>query len=180
MMDELEQDIRAHIEMETQDNIARGMSPEEARYAAVRTFGNVTRVQEDAREVWSFVWLEQLWQDVRFGLRMLLKSPAFATVAVLTLAFGIGANTAIFSLIDAVMLRSLPVENPAQLVLLKWSARKQPNIHGMASFGDCPSDLSGGRLNPSGCSFSEPMFREIAAAHILRGPLRLPIAAGWI
>jgi predicted permease len=155
--------------METQDNIARGMSPEEARYAAVRTFGNVTRVQEDAREVWSFVWLEQLWQDVRFGLRMLLKSPAFATVAVLTLAFGIGANTAIFSLIDAVMLRSLPVENPAQLVLLKWSARKQPNIHGMASFGDCPSDLSGGRLNPSGCSFSEPMFREIAAAHIFAG-----------
>jgi predicted permease len=169
MMDELEQDIRAHIEMETQDNIARGMSPEEARYAAVRKFGNVTRMQEDAREVWSFVWLEQVWQDVRFGLRMLLKSPAFTAVAVLTLAFGIGANTAIFSLIDAVMLRSLPVENPAQLMLLKWSARKAPNIHGIISAGDCPSDLRRDALNPAGCSFSEPMLREIAQANFFSG-----------
>src|SRR5580658_8538124 len=152
MLEQLEQEIREHIEMETQDNIARGMSPEEARYAAMRKFGNVTRVQEDAREVWSFVWLEQLWQDVRFGLRMLLKSPAFTAVAVLTLAFGIGANTAIFSLIDAVMLRSLPVENPAQLMLLKWGARKAPNVHGMMSSGDCPVDMTQRVAeNPTGC-----------------------------
>jgi len=107
----------------------------------MRKFGNVTRVKEDTREVWSFVWLEQLWQDIHFGLRMLGKSPGFAAVAILTLALGIGANTAIFSLIDAVMLRSLPVENPSQLVLLQWGARNGPNIHGYMTSGDCPMNL---------------------------------------
>ena len=119
MMEDLDQDIRDFIERETQDNIDRGMSSEEAHYAALRKFGNVTRVKEETREVWSFVWLEQLWQDVRFGLRMLAKKPGFTAVAVLSLMLGIGANTAVFSLIDQILLWSIPGREPSRIVMLQ-------------------------------------------------------------
>src|SRR6202008_2144803 len=113
-----------------QDNIERGMSLYDARCAALRKFGNVTRVKEDTREVWRFSWLEELLQDIRYGLRMVRNSPGFAPVLILPLALGVAANTAIFSWIDAVILRSLPVGKPSQLVVLKWSARNAPRIRG--------------------------------------------------
>jgi hypothetical protein len=106
------------------------MSPEEAHYAALRKFGNLTRAKEDVREVWSIVWLEQLLQDLRFGWRMLRKSPGFTTVVVLSLALGIGANTAIFTLIDAILYKMLPVKNPQELALLQWSVPLDRGLHG--------------------------------------------------
>ncbi|MGB9336328.1 MAG: ABC transporter permease [Candidatus Acidiferrales bacterium] len=119
MLEDLEQDIRDHIAAETQDNIDRGMPPEEARYAAIRKFGNVRRVKEDTREVWSFVWLEQLVQDLRFALRTLRKNPGFAFTAVLILALGIAANVIVFGVLQGLVLRQLDLPHAEQVMTLQ-------------------------------------------------------------
>jgi predicted permease len=113
----LDDELRAHLEMRADDGVASGLSPKDARYDAQKRFGNSLQVKERTRDMDIFAWLESVWQDIRFGARSLRKSPGFASVAILTLALGIGANTAIFSLFDAVLLESLPVREPARLAL---------------------------------------------------------------
>ncbi|MGI8745279.1 MAG: ADOP family duplicated permease [Bryobacteraceae bacterium] len=112
---DLERELRSDLELEIAEQQENGLSAEEARSAARRALGNTTLVKEEAREMWGWTSLERFWQDLRYGVRQLRLSPVFAVVAILSLALGIGANTAIFQLLDSVRLRALPVPNPEQL-----------------------------------------------------------------
>jgi predicted permease len=115
---EMDAEMRFHLEMETEKNIRRGMSEEAARLAAQRSFGGIERTKETYRDFTRFRWLEEVWQDLRYGARMLLKKPGFTSIAVLTLALGIGANTAIFSVIYTVLIRELPFADADRLVTI--------------------------------------------------------------
>jgi predicted permease len=145
---ERSREIDFYLEAETADNIASGMAPDEAASAARRKFGSPTLIREEIYHMNTVSWLESIVQDVRYGIRLLVKSPGFALVAIVSLALGIGANTAIFQLIDAVRLRNLPVEKPHELAEIKIAGGNQ----GMG-------------MNDAYGELTRPMWEEIRRDH---------------
>jgi hypothetical protein len=128
--DDLDEEIRQHMAERTAALIEQGRDPEEAAREARRSFSNITLARERSVEVWQWRWLENLWADLRFALHQLRKSPGYTLTAILTLAIGIGANAAIFTLVDDVMLRSLPVSHPNELVQIGYRSPATPEFIG--------------------------------------------------
>src|SRR5688572_8582819 len=124
---DLDDEIASHLAEAAEDYERQGLSPEEARWAAQRSFGGVTQAKEVYREIRSKTWLEDLARDLRHGLRALRKSPAFTTAAAATLALAIGANTAMVGVLNAVLLRPLPYRSPEQLAML-WTEDPTQNL----------------------------------------------------
>jgi predicted permease len=192
-LNDLDADIRDHIERETQDNISRGMTPADARFAALRKFGNITLTQEATRHIWISVWFDQLVQDLRFAFRTLRKFPGFTVAAVLTLTLGIGVNTSIFSLLYSLVLRPLPVKDPASIVSIYQQFRGHysrgvygaPSLlsypeyvnfrdsarafSGLAAFADDQLSLSGATGQTIPALLASCNYFDVLAAEIIRG-----------
>jgi predicted permease len=144
---DLDDEIAYDLAADAEERVRAGVPREEAEYASRREFGNVSLTKETVREAWGWMTLDRFIQDVRYGWRTLIKSPVFTAMAVLSLALGIGANTAIYSVMDAIMLRSLPVHNPEDLVILNWHTKtRRPGV--VQSHNGSSYDVGHGTVSP--------------------------------
>ncbi len=160
---DLEDEIAYDLAAEAEDHAASGMSRDEAARRSRQDFGNLLLVKEATREMWGLAWFERLAQDLKYGLRTMRRNAGFTVIAVLSLALGIGANTAIYSFMDAILLRSLPVRDPQSLVAFQWRSKAWPEvIHG---------SVGGGRLDPKqgfiGYPVPYPMYEFLSGSPVL-------------
>ena len=158
---DLDEEMQFHLDQKTQEFIAKGLNEKDARYAALREFRGVEQSKESCRDARKVNLLLDFAQDLRYGARMLRKNPGFTAIAILTLALGIGANTAIFNLIEAVLMRPLPVPHPAELVLLKWASAQPAQWKDYYHIGACEDDVDD--AHKSGCGFSYSTFDQMRA-----------------
>ncbi len=191
MEDDLSEELQVHLQKETDKNIAAGLTPEDARYAALRTFGGVDQVKEQCRDTRGIRFVEELFQDIRYGLRTLRKSPGFTSVAVMTLALAICANATIFSVVYGVLLRPLPYPHPEQITLIwadnpklqidshdlppsnadivDWRSQNQV-FEGLAAFRSSPGNLSGqSGAERVGCASVTADFFPVLGVAPIRG-----------
>lgn len=181
---ELREELEFHLEAEAEERAATGLSESEARNAARRELGNATLLQEETRRLWTWTTLEQLRQDLRYAARTMGANRTFTTLAVLSLALGIGANTAIYSFVESIFLRSLPVPEPQSLVVLKWRAKNFPSVvHGFTmTTGGTHPDSSGGRVGSIFPYAALGLFQAnttvLSSAFCYMGADRLNVTAG--
>jgi predicted permease len=155
---EIEAELQAHLVLRIDDNLAAGMTPNEGRRDALIRFGNPTSTRERVAAADATLSLESIWADLRYSARQLRRSPGFTAVVLLTLALGIGANAAIFSVIDAAMFRSLPAEDPQSLVIFSWSSHHDPKLSEHSDYGDCDN-----KDETKDCSFSVPFYEALCS-----------------
>jgi putative ABC transport system permease protein len=167
---EMEEEMRFHLEMQIEQNLSSGMAAEEAHYAARRRFGNQTWLKEVSREMWSLSSIETMIQDLRYGMRTLMKSPGFAVVAAMTLALGIGANSAIFSVVNAVLIKPLPYREPDRVVQF-WETNPLKNWTDEKGAPVAPANLFDWQKQ-------NQVFEEIAAVIGFRGLPGLQMESG--
>lgn len=172
---EMSEELQYHIELRTAKNRHAGMPADEARHAAVRAFGGLEQIQERARDERNFIFLEQLVQDLRYVVRQSRRNPGFASIAVLSLALGIGANTSIFSLVNEVMLQTLPVKNPDELVVFRWHGVDDLDWDRVSFTGEREVDPNTGEQLNNG--FSVSVFENFRR---VQGSLSMQFAFGTL